>query len=73
MILDGFSRKVLGWAVNRTLTTRLTIEALQPVIERRQPESGLVHNSDRALQFASADYAAIPGSCVHGLTRTERC
>lgn len=70
MICDGFSRKALGWALDRTLTIPLTTEALQSAIDRLQPESGLVHYSDRVLQFAFADYAGVPGSWVHGLTRT---
>jgi transposase InsO family protein len=59
VILDGFSRKVVGWALDRTLAIRLTIGALEQAIERRQPESGVVHHSDRGLQYASAEYAAI--------------
>jgi putative transposase len=59
VILDGFSRKVVGWALDRTLAIRLTIGALEQAIERRQPEPGLVHHSDRRLQYASAEYAAI--------------
>jgi len=59
VILDGFSRKVVGWALDRTLAIRLTIGALEQAIERRQPEPGLVHHSDPGLQYASAEYAAI--------------
>ena len=56
VILDGFSRKVVGWALDRTLAMRLTIGALQQAIESRQPEPGLVHHSDRGLQYASEEY-----------------
>jgi putative transposase len=59
VILDGFSRKVVGWALDRTLAIRLTIGALQQAIERRQPEPGLVHHSDRGLQYASEEYAKV--------------
>ena len=59
VILDGFSRKVVGWALDRTLAIRLTMGALEQAIERRQPEPGLVHHSDRGLQYASAEYVAI--------------
>jgi transposase InsO family protein len=45
VILDGFSRKVVGWALDRTLAIRLTIGALEQATERRQPEAGLVHHS----------------------------
>ena len=59
VILDGFSRKVVGWQLDRTLMTRLPAEALQHAIQARQPSPGLVHHSDRGIQYASADYIAI--------------
>src|SRR5258708_19235039 len=59
VILDGFSRKVVGWALERTLASRLTIAALEQAIAKRQPEAGLVHHSDRGLQYACAEYVAI--------------
>jgi transposase InsO family protein len=57
--LDGFSRKVVGWALDRTLAMRLTIGALEQAIESRQPEPGLVHHSDRGLQYASEEYIKV--------------
>ncbi len=59
VILDGFSRKVVGWALDRTLAARLTIGALEQAFESRQPEPGLVHHSDRGFQYACAEYIAI--------------
>ena len=59
VILDGFSRKVVGWALDRTLAIRLTIGALEQAIKRRQPEPGLVHHSDRGLQYASEEYVKV--------------
>ena len=59
VILDGFSRKVVGWALDRTLAVRLTIGALEQAIKRRQPTPGLVHHSDRGFQYAHAEYIAI--------------
>src|SRR5579864_4695321 len=59
VILDGFSRKVVGWALDRTLAVRLTIGALEQAIERRQPAPGLVHHSDRGVQYASEDYGVV--------------
>ena len=59
VILDGYSRKVVGWALDRTLAIRLTIGALEQAIERRQPEPGLVHHSDRGFQYAHAEYIAM--------------
>ena len=56
MILDGYSRKVVGWALERTLATRLPLAALEQAIAERQPPPGLVHHSDRGVQYASGDY-----------------
>ena len=59
VILDAYSRKVVGWALDRTMTARLTIGALQQAIENRRPQPGLVHHSDRGFQYAGADYVAL--------------
>jgi putative transposase len=59
VILDGFSRKVVGWKLERTLTSRLVTAALEQAINARQPLPGLVHHSDRGVQYASAEYVAI--------------
>jgi putative transposase len=59
LILDCYSRKVVGWNLDRTLTSRLAIMALEQAIESRQPLPGLVHHSDRGIQYASAEYVAI--------------
>src|SRR5678815_645840 len=56
VILDGHSRKVVGWALERTLASRLPIAALEHAIAERQPPPGLVHHSDRGVQYASGDY-----------------
>ena len=59
VILDGFSRKVVGWALDRTLASRLTSTALEQAIVKRQPPPGLVHHSDRGVQYASEQYIAM--------------
>ena len=59
IILDAFSRKVVGWALDRTLAARLPIAALEQALAKRQPPPGLVHHSDRGVQYASAEYAAV--------------
>jgi putative transposase len=59
VILDAFSRKVVGWALDRTLASRLTVVALERAIAQRRPRPGLVHHSDRGLQYARGDYVAI--------------
>jgi len=59
VILDGFSRKVVGWALDRTLASRLPRAALEQAIAKRQPAPGLVHHSDRGVQYASEEYVAM--------------
>ena len=58
-ILDAFSRRVIGWALDRTLDDELTLSALRMAIRRRTPPPGLVHHSDRGSQYASRDYIAL--------------
>ena len=56
VILDAFSRKVVGWELARTLTCELTKTALQRALVSRQPPRGLIHHSDRGVQYASQEY-----------------
>jgi transposase InsO family protein len=58
VILDLFSRAVVGWAVDTSLSTRLAIRALSTAVARRRPASGLLHHSDRGCQYTSAEYGA---------------
>ena len=57
VILDAYSRRVIGWALDRTLEGELTRAALRMALEHRDPLPGLVHHSDRGVQYASQDYA----------------
>ena len=57
VILDAYSRRVIGWALDRTLEAKLTLTALQMALSRRIVQPGLVHHSDRGTQYASNDYA----------------
>ena len=59
VILDVFSRKVVSWALERTLAARLPIAALERAVAEREPPPGLVHHSDRGVQYACAEYTAI--------------
>jgi putative transposase len=56
VVLDAFSRRVIGWALERTLEDELTLAALRMALERRSPAASLVHHSDRGVQYASGDY-----------------
>jgi putative transposase len=59
LVLDSFSRKVVGWKLDRTLASRLATDALESAIAARKPLPGLVHHSDRGVQYASAEYVEI--------------
>lgn len=59
VILDRFSRKVVGWALDKTLATRLPLAALHQAITARQPPPGVVHHSDRGIQYASGSYVQL--------------
>jgi putative transposase len=74
-ILDLYSRSVVGWAVAATLSTQLPIAALKMAIQRRRPEAGLMHHSDRGCQYTSFEYRT--ALARHGVTvsmsRTGNC
>ena len=59
VVLDAFSRKVVGWSVDRTLQSRLPLRALQKAIANRQPPPGLIHHSDRGVQYACEGYIRV--------------
>jgi putative transposase len=56
VILDAYSRRVIGWALDRTMEDSLTLTALGMALSCRGVEAGLVHHSDRGSQYASSDY-----------------
>lgn len=56
VVLDAFSRRVIGWALGRTLEAPLAIAALDMALRDRRPPPGLVHHSDRGVQYASHNY-----------------
>jgi len=57
--MDLHSRAIVGWSMSDDLSSTLTQDALQMAIARRQPDAGLLHHSDRGVQYASADYQAL--------------
>ncbi len=55
-ILDDYSRYCVGWSLSRSIDTRLTLEALKMALASRRPGAGLIHHSDRGVQYASSEY-----------------
>ncbi|MEE8058996.1 MAG: IS3 family transposase [Pseudomonadales bacterium] len=58
VVIDLFSRKVVGWAIDKRMTTTLVTNALTMAVWRRRPTEGLLHHSDRGSQYASHTYQA---------------
>ena len=59
VVLDAFSRRVIGWALGRTLEAELALAALRMALLERGPQPGLVHHSDRGVQYASHHYTEL--------------
>ena len=59
VILDAFSRKVVGYAISKSLSNNLTIQALKSAIALRKPERGCIHHSDQGVQYACKEYVDI--------------
>jgi len=59
VVLDAFSRRVIGWALDRNLEDDLAIAALRMALRRRTTPEGLTHHSDRGVQYASHDYTGL--------------
>lgn len=56
VILDLYSRKVVGWSLSKKIDRHLTLSALEMAIQRRKPKPGLIHHSDRGVQYLCEDY-----------------
>jgi putative transposase len=59
VVLDAYSRKVVGWDLSRSLSSGLALRALKQAIAMRQPSPGLVHHSDRGAQYACGEYVEL--------------
>jgi transposase InsO family protein len=75
VILDLFTRKVVGWAMRDHMRAELTIAALTMAIQRRRPGVGLVHHSDRGSQYAAGDYRNILRAAIitQSMSRKANC
>ncbi len=59
VVIDAYSRRVIGWALEHTLEDDLPLAALTMALELRRPAAGLVHHPDRGSQYASGDYTGV--------------
>lgn len=75
VILDLFSRRVIGWALSERLERGLALDALAMALKQRQPSSGLLHHSDRGSQYASHEYQQLLAryGILSSMSRSGNC
>ena len=75
VVLDLYSRRIVGWAMSASLHRQLVIDALQMALTARQPPPGVLHHSDRGSQYASDDYQALltQAGMVGSMSRRGNC
>lgn len=75
VILDLYSRQVVGWAMSDRLTSDFVIKALYQAIGRRRPASGCIFHSDRGVQYASADFTEVLNAhgFIQSMSRKGNC
>lgn len=75
VILDVFSRKIVGWSMQRRMKDRLVIDAFNSAWNGRQPDTGLIFHSDRGSQYCSRDFMSILKArrCRQSMSSTGNC
>jgi len=75
VIIDLFSRRVVGWSTSDSLERTLCVDALQAALYERRPGPGLIHHSDRGAQYASADYRELlqRNGIICSMSRRANC
>ncbi len=75
VLMDRYSRDIVGWELAETMTDDLTLAALQMAIKQRQPPTRLVHHTDRGGQYASVRYRAVlrRASMRQSMSRAGNC
>lgn len=59
VLIDLYSRKVIGWQISKRIDSRLVLDSLRMAIERRKPPKGVTHHSDRGVQYLCDEYTAL--------------
>ena len=74
-VMDLFSRKAVGWSLSENIDSKLVIDALQMAITQRRPQAGLLHHSDRGVQYASDDFQDLlkANGIVCSMSRKGNC
>lgn len=74
-VMDLYSRQIIGWAMDSTMTKQLAMDAFKQAIGRRNPPQGLIHHSDRGSQYASKEYQKLlkKYGCIPSMSRKGNC
>lgn len=75
VLIDLYSRRVVGWSVSSTIDTQLALAALRQALTRRQPAPGLIHHTDRDCRYSSRDYQEVleNAEAVPSMSRKADC
>jgi transposase InsO family protein len=75
VVLDLYSRRIIGWAIENRIDRQLTLRALTMALEARRPQPDLLHHSDRGSQYACGDYQALLNKrgIVGSMSRKGNC
>jgi len=74
-VMDLFQRQIVGWCMSASLEKSIALNALQMAIDRRNPSAGLLHHSDRGVQYACEDYQALlkANEMICSMSRKGNC
>lgn len=75
VVLDLFSRRIVGWAMSSCMTSSLVIDAFKMAVRQRQPANGLIHHSDRGSQYTGSAYQKLLKAhhCRVSMSGTGNC
>jgi putative transposase len=75
VVMDLYSRKVVGWSLARNMAVEMVKEALLMAIGRRKPDPGLIHHSDRGSQYACNEYRGLlqANGIISSMSRSGSC
>src|SRR6202022_3049580 len=75
LLMDLYSRRVVGWELDEHMTEALVLAALREAIGQRQPKPGLIHHTDRGGQYAGGDYRQVlrRAQMEQSMSRPDNC
>jgi putative transposase len=75
IVMDLYSRRIVGWSISKTMKTQLVENALMMAIGRRKPATGLIHHSDRGVQYACHEYRSLLAryGIISSMSRSGDC